>query len=89
MFLSPKGLLLFICLYIDSDSPVISLAPVHGCTCGYMRNFPLLTGKLKSVGSVEVFSDSAAGALPAIRAKLPQSLLLEEGRSGEENNAEE
>ena len=45
--------------------------------------------KPKSVGSLEVFSDSAAGALPAIRAKLPQSLLLEEGRSGEENNAEE
>ena len=30
--------------------------------------------KTKSVGSLEVFTDSAAGALPAIWAKLPQSL---------------
>ena len=33
--------------------------------------------KPKSVGSLEVFSDSAAGALPAIWAKLHQSLVLE------------
>ena len=35
--------------------------------------------KPKSVGSLDVFShgDSAAGALPAIWAKLPQSLVLE------------
>ena len=38
--------------------------------------------KPKSVGSLEVFSDSAAGALPAIWAKLPQSLVLEGEKKG-------
>ena len=32
--------------------------------------------KLKSATSLDVFRDSAAGALPAIWAKLPQSLVL-------------
>ena len=34
------------------------------------------------MGSLEVFSDSAAGALPAIWAKLPQSLVLEGEKKG-------
>ena len=40
--------------------------------------------KPKSVGSLEVPSDSAAGALPAIMmwAKLPQSLVLEGEKKG-------
>ena len=38
--------------------------------------------KPKSVGSLEVFSDSAVGALPAIWAKLPQSLVLEGEKKG-------
>ena len=36
----------------------------------------------KSVGSLGVFSESAAGALPAIWAKLPQSLVLEGEKKG-------
>ena len=38
--------------------------------------------KPKSVGSLDVFSESAAGALPAIWAKLPQSLVLEGEKKG-------
>ena len=38
--------------------------------------------KPKSVGSLDVFSASAAGALPAIWAKLPQSLVLEGEKKG-------
>ena len=34
------------------------------------------------MGSPEVFSDSAAGALPAIWVKLPQSLVLEGEKEG-------
>ena len=29
---------------IDFEIPIISTAPVHGCTYGYMRNLPVLTG---------------------------------------------
>ena len=36
--------------------------------------------------SLQVFSDSAAGALSAIWAKLPQSLVLEGENNAEENN---
>ena len=38
--------------------------------------------KPKSVGSLDVFSASAAGALPAVWAKLPQSLVLEGEKKG-------
>ena len=41
-----------------------------------------LSKKPKSVGSLDVFSASAAGALPAIWAKLPQSLVLEGEKKG-------
>ena len=36
----------------------------------------------KGLLPLEVFSDSAAGALPAIWAKLPQSLVLEGEKKG-------
>ena len=38
--------------------------------------------RTKSVGSLEVFTDSAADDFPTIWAKLPQSLILEGGRRG-------
>ena len=38
--------------------------------------------KSVTVGSLDVFSESAAGALPAIWAKLPQSLELEGEKKG-------
>ena len=38
--------------------------------------------KPKSVGSLEVFSDSVASALPTIWAKLPQSLVSEGEKKG-------